>query len=702
MPVDPDRLDEIAATVAALYRDAETALAALVARTLADGIDAPGWAERKLAAAGALRRSASAILAALQADSGRAIVEAAAQAYRAGWTSALAELPERWFPRSGLGEQARRAAEQMPGFAAVEALATAVHADIGERARNILRDVVDAYREVITAASARIVTGAQTRRQAAQAAWRRLVDRGLAGFTDRAGRRWQLSTYVEMATRTVAQRAAVTGQTDRLDALGVRLVYASNAPHECALCRPYEGRILRLDPGPTGRVMVRHQLTDEPLVVEVEATLDEARRRGFLHPNCRHSVSAYLPGVTRLPAQPTADPAGDRARQRQREIERHIRKWKTREAAALTDEDRARARRAVRGWQAAMREHLAAHPTLKRLPYRERIGAGNIPRRGEPVEPAGDVGPAVELTIDSDQVPARRALRVDQEAPAGQGAPADPDQLDLLDQPAVDQVAGQPDTVEELGDQVAAGGALAGVDLSEWSDDELADGLATFADDPDALDAILAEMDRREQLAEQAGDLVDEELGDQVDRARLDTDQGGDEPGDVDPGEARRQRDRARRDRERAEREQRIWETFDRLVAAGWSEEEAWAEATGRSVEQIRREEAIARLRAEGYTGRGFDELARAAYRDHVDRLYWLAEEETNGFLLTREGEARGIDPRELFTGPEARARKWASDELKQFWDRYGRPTFEEFAAELLGDTGAAGDARARRGDFLQ
>lgn len=71
MAVNPDELDEITATVAALYREAETALVRIIARHLRGELDsdlpAPAWAERKLAAVQALTRSAQAVIAGLQA-----------------------------------------------------------------------------------------------------------------------------------------------------------------------------------------------------------------------------------------------------------------------------------------------------------------------------------------------------------------------------------------------------------------------------------------------------------------------------------------------------------------------------------------------------------------------------------------------------------------------------------------------------------
>jgi hypothetical protein len=629
--VDPQQLDEITATVTAIYREAETALVRILARHLAgdlDGIaEAPAWAEQKLAAVGALRRSTQSVIAALQAAGEGAVREAAAEAFRTGWRSALEELPAKWFPQSGLGDAARQAAEQVPGFAAIESLAAAVHRDIGEKSRNILRDVLDAYRNVITATVARTLTGVQTRRQASQAAWQALINRGITRFTDRAGRRWQLSSYVEMAVRTVTQRAAVQGQTDRLKALGVPLVMVSNAPQECALCRPWEGRVLTLG-GPTGDIVVPHQLTDEPVTVHVAATLTAAQLAGLFHPNCRHSVSAYLSGVSRLPVPPTADPGGDEARQKQRALERKIRRHKLAETGALDDQARKQARAKIRAAQAEVRAHLAAHPELKRLRYREQIGAGNIPPRGFD-DATGDIGPDVQPTLDgSDAVRAPRPDRPADDTGQTSQEPVEPDldQLDLFDQT-------EPEPL----------------DVTTWSDEQLQDGVAQYADDEELLDAILTELDRREAVPADDEDQADAEK----------------------------------------------WARFDEFVAAGMAEQDAYAEVFNLDPERVRREEAIARLREEGHQGRGFDELARSAYRRALQEDYYAAEAATNGYLLNSEGQRRGLDPLDLWRQNEAYARRWASDELREWWDANERLTFDVFAARLLS---GSNDRRFRTG----
>lgn len=136
------------------------------------------------------------------------------------------------------------------------------------------------------------------------------------------------------------------------------------------------------------------------------------------------------------------------------------------------------------------------------------------------------------------------------------------------------------------------------------------------------------------------------------------------------------------------------------LLTQGYDEESAAAEAYGRGVDQQHRDRAIDDLRAQGYRGAGFTELARGSYRDFTYGNYISAEDATNGQLLNPQGRAAGVDPHTLFSGPESRVRKYASDELKLWFDQNGRVLFEEYQAGLLGDAPVA--RRTGGDDFLQ
>lgn len=236
----------------------------------------------------------------------------------------------------------------------------------------VVRWAGSAYRDVLLAAS----TGeGGTRLQQAQRTWQRLVDRGITGFRDTRGRRWELASYVEMATRSRLADTAVTAHLDRLAAADIDLVVVSDAPGECEICRRFEGRVLSRTGAARGPVQVEHGTRDGHMVtVDVLMSVAEAKAAGLLHRNCRHSLSTFIPGVTKTPTH-TSDPAGAQARERQRAIERQIRAWKLRGGTALDPAAAKVARARVSAWQAQMRAHLAAHPELRRQSSREQIGA---------------------------------------------------------------------------------------------------------------------------------------------------------------------------------------------------------------------------------------------------------------------------------------------------------------------------------------
>lgn len=231
------------------------------------------------------------------------VFDAVAEAYDVGARAGLAALHD---------ADVRRIAETTPNTRAVDRLAAETVDLVTQTHRGILRGVEDGYRQVIAEVAGTPLLGIDTRRQATQRAMERFADRGLRTFVDKGGRAWQMTSYSEMATRTAVGRAAVKAHGDRLRAAGLDLVIVSNAPHECPLCAPFEGKVHALDgPDGTHTVEAEHATADgETVRVHVFGSVDEARRRGFQHPNCRHSLSAYLPGVTRPPVDQSEDPDG--------------------------------------------------------------------------------------------------------------------------------------------------------------------------------------------------------------------------------------------------------------------------------------------------------------------------------------------------------------------------------------------------------
>jgi hypothetical protein len=62
-----------------------------------------------------------------------------------------------------------------------------------------------------------------------------------------------------------------------------------------------------------------------------------------------------------------------------------------------------------------------------------------------------------------------------------------------------------------------------------------------------------------------------------------------------------------------------------------------------------------------------------------VEASYIAAENATRGNMLNRKGRARDINPRALITGREADFRRYASDELAEYYSAHHRPTAASF-----------------------
>jgi len=364
VPIDPGFGERLARRVSELYAEAELSLLRGIARALGRGLDAPDWATAKLLELNLVRARMARTLDEVDQAAGDTVRSVISQAWFTGQALAVADLDAAGIDVVIPPARAR----------AIEVIATDTLGALSGVRPAALRAVTDVYQRTVADASSTVLVGAQTRRQAAQSALDRFAGRGITGFQDTAGRSWSMESYTEMAVRTGAGKAAVHGHVDQLQASGLDLVVVSDAPRECPLCRPWEGKVLSLGGAVAGTIERPPVTGGAPVRGRVAGTLDEARRAGLQHPNCRHTVSAYLPGAARRPEGTADRPGGYEAQQRQRQIERAIRQWKTREALALDDAAAASAQAKVRQWQARMREHLAANPDLKRQSAREQVG----------------------------------------------------------------------------------------------------------------------------------------------------------------------------------------------------------------------------------------------------------------------------------------------------------------------------------------
>lgn len=149
----------------------------------------------------------------------------------------------------------------------------AATATVGRQVDDIFR------REGLRIAAAQIVDE-RPLSMASDALVKRLTKQGASGFTDAAGRQWQLSTYAEMAVRTVTAEAVTTATETTMLARGFDLVAIEGPVDKDTddLCLEFVGRTFSL----TGRTKGYPILTIRPP----------------FHPNCRHFMVPDPAGVT--------------------------------------------------------------------------------------------------------------------------------------------------------------------------------------------------------------------------------------------------------------------------------------------------------------------------------------------------------------------------------------------------------------------
>lgn len=222
--------------------------------------------------------------------------------------------------------------------------------DIRSGAAQLAHDLDDAF----TAAAAQYrhvmqemltVAEADPSSFAAASQWTRFLDRGLT-VPAASGRRVNVDSYTRALAETRLTAAAVAGYFNRAVAAGVAFVAVSTSVNECVMCGPWEGRLL-------ARSRAALQRASESVDVQVRAvthTFDTAIAAGLFHPGCRHTVSAWVEGVSRLPAHDAgADTSAGAARLS--ELERTVAKWDRRAAFALTGTEQARARAKAAEWR---------------------------------------------------------------------------------------------------------------------------------------------------------------------------------------------------------------------------------------------------------------------------------------------------------------------------------------------------------------
>lgn len=177
------------------------------------------------------------------------------------------------------------------------------------------------------------ITGTETRTQALTKAISQMVDRGIYGFVDKAGRHWSPEAYMSMCIRTASHNASIDSIRARQQDYNSDIFQVSTHAGARPLCYPYQGRFFTW--GTEGGTFTdgsgrRHRYS--PI-----SETSYGQPAGLFGINCGHYPLPQIPKVTIPQDKPEPDKEENdeeyRLSQEQRRIERNIRDAKRKEEA---------------------------------------------------------------------------------------------------------------------------------------------------------------------------------------------------------------------------------------------------------------------------------------------------------------------------------------------------------------------------------
>lgn len=257
--------------------------------------------------------------------------------------------------------------------------------DLKEANKAVLRRMDDVYRQTLFKAQVHYNTGTVSLDKAIDMATEDFLSKGIDAITYKDGKKVNIASYAEMALRTANHRAYLMAEGKRRQELGIPFVVVSAHATSCELCLPWQGLILIDDVYSGGKKEDGHY----PL-------LSIAMKAKLLHPQCRHNLSTYFPGITTLPKIPDMEGVEEnyKQEQKQRYIERQIRRYKRLREGSIAPYNQAKYKEKLKEWQSKQREHLKENLQLRRAYNREKLRVDN---------PLTDDKLKVNIKIDSKQ-----------------------------------------------------------------------------------------------------------------------------------------------------------------------------------------------------------------------------------------------------------------------------------------------------------
>ncbi|GAB7390112.1 phage minor capsid protein [Lactococcus garvieae] len=237
--------------------------------------------------------------------------------------------------------------------------------------------IMKTYQSIIEMAVAEVVSGVKTADQAINDTVMKWLAKGFpSNFIDKAGRQWNIDSYVRMVTQSTTYRVYNDMRTRANEELGVETFYYSKHGASRPACAPIQGKV----------VTKGQSFYSKILGYRVESLKEHGlgTAGGALGANCKHYLTPFIIGVNTLPAIPehlksvTPKQAIENGRKQaqQRAYERAIKddKYKLQAARLLEDKRRIDHFQNMLGiHRSSLNDLLKENEFLQRDASRERI-----------------------------------------------------------------------------------------------------------------------------------------------------------------------------------------------------------------------------------------------------------------------------------------------------------------------------------------
>ena len=239
-----------------------------------------------------------------------------------------------------------------------------------------LRMTDDIYRQTLNKVQLSMGTGSTALQKAIDSAVKDFLDKGINCIEYKDGRRVNIADYVRMALRTTSTRATLQGEAKRRTELGYDTVLVSQYNACSDTCLSWQGRVYIDDVFTVWEGEINGDRGKSNYCGKWFTLLSVAIQAGLFHPNCRHTMSTWIDGVSSKPKPLDISKVRENAKleAKQRRLENKIRQAKRRVFGYSDSRNIKQAKYDLKEAQKELREFINEHSdVLKRDYNREKV-----------------------------------------------------------------------------------------------------------------------------------------------------------------------------------------------------------------------------------------------------------------------------------------------------------------------------------------